>query len=458
MERFWNEVEAAPRERIEEVQWSRLQEVLRWTFERVPFYREKLLQEGVRPERISSLEDLQQLPFTTKSDLRYQYPLGLCAIERGEVLLFQATSGSTGQPVIVPYGRQDLEIWAECMARALWAAGVRSEDICQNAYCYGLFTGGLGYHYGAQRIGCAVIPASSGFTERQVVLLRDLGATVLFCTPSYALTIAEYAEEFGVNLRELPLRIGHFGAEPCSVKMRDEIEERMGIEAYEMYGLTEIVGPGVAFSCQYRQLHINEDYFYPEVIDPVTEKVLPEGEEGELVLTSLGRRAMPLLRYRTGDLTALRRGRCRCGRTLVRMERILGRTDDMLIVSGVKVFPSQVEGVLLGFTELEPHYRIRISKKGYVDAMAVEVEVKGEIYAAEARRAALERQVAEKLRQVVGVKVPVSLLPPGALPRSEGKANRVVYEGSGCEGGTGLQGRPPEGSRGTGHRAEGRGD
>lgn len=428
MERFWNEVEAAPREGIEEVQWSRFQEALRWAFERVPFYRDKLLQEGVRPERISSLEDLPELPFTTKSDLRYQYPLGLCAIDQGEILLFQATSGSTGRPVIVPYSREDLEVWAECMARALWAAGVRPEDICQNAYSYGLFTGGLGYHYGAQRIGCAVIPASSGFTERQVVLLRDLGATVLFCPPSYALTIAEYAEKFGVDLRKLPLRIGHFGAEPWSVEMRDEIEERMGIEAYEMYGMTEMMGPGVAFSCRYRQLHINEDYFYPEVIDPVTEKVLPEGEEGELVLTSLGRRGMPLLRYRTGDLTALQRGRCRCGRTLVRMKRILGRTDDMLIVGGVNVFPSQVEGVLLGFTELEPHYRIRIFKKGYMDAMAVEVEVKGEIYAAEARRTELERQVAEKLRQVVGVEVPVALVAPGSLPRSEGKAKRVVDE------------------------------
>ncbi len=421
MGELWSEVEGAPRERIEALQWGRLKALIGWAVERVPFYRERFSQLGLSPEKIQTLDDLQLLPLTTKSDLRYHYPLGLCALSLGEVRLFQATSGSTGRPILVPYGPKDLEDWAECVARALWAAGIRPGDLCQNAYPYGLFTGGLGYHLGAERLGCAVIPTSAGFTERQVVLLRDLGPKALFCTPSYALTIAEMAERLGVDIRALPLAIGHLGAEPFSDAMRQEIEERMGIEVYEMYGLAEMFGPGVAFSCEEGRLHINEDYFLPEVIDPVTEKVLPEGEEGELVLTPLRQRALPLLRYRTGDLTALERGRCTCGRTLVRMRRVRGRTDDMLVVGGMNVFPSQVEEVLLRFRELTPHYRIRLHRSPTGDVMTVEVE-------AEEVTEALGRRVSEALKEALGLEVPVKLLEPGSLPRSEGKVQRVLDE------------------------------
>ncbi|RLB07570.1 MAG: phenylacetate--CoA ligase [Deltaproteobacteria bacterium] len=430
MTTYWNEkVETASREELEEAQWGLLQETIRWLYEHVPFYTERFHQCGIKPDDIKSLEDIPQLPFTTKSDLRYHYPLHLCAVPTEEIALIQATAGTTGKPVVVPYTSHDLDRWSECMARALWSAGIRSSDICQNAYGYGLFSGGMGYHYGSQRIGCAIIPTSTGRTERQILFLRDLGTTALFCTPSYALTIAERAETLGVDLKRLPLRVGSFGAEPWTQKMKKEIEERMGIKAYEVYGLTEMMGPGVAFSCEACRLHINEDYFYPEVIDPVTERVLPEWERGELVITALQRQAMPLLRYRTGDITALGRIRCECGRTLTVMERVLGRTDDMLIISGVNVFPSQIEDILLEFEETGPHYQIKVFKKGYLDSIAVEVEAKAEIYSlGKEKIAEVENRISARLNQVIGIKAQVTLLEPGSIPRSEGKAKRVIDE------------------------------
>ena len=417
---FWNEVEAAPRGQIEEIQREGIGEAVRWATERVPFWRERLRERGLRPEEICSPEDLRKIPLTTKSDLRYQYPLGLSAAPREEIVLFQATSGTTGRPVIVPYTREDLEVWADCMARALWAAGVRAEDVCLNAYSYGLFTGGLGYHYGAERIGCAIIPASAGYVQRQVLLLRDLGPTVLLSTPTYALRIAEEAEGMGVDLEGLPLKVGHFGAEPWSEGLRKELERRMGIRAHEMYGLTEMRGPGVAFSCEYFQLHINEDCFYPEVIDPVTEEPLEEGEEGELVLTPLGRSALPLLRYRTGDLTALDRSPCRCGRTLVRMRRVRGRIEEMIVLGRERFFPVDVEEVLLGFPELTPHYLIRLLEE---EAVRVEVEVREGTL--KGKREGIKEEIREEIRRKLGIEVMVELLEQGKIPRSEGKARRV---------------------------------
>jgi phenylacetate-CoA ligase len=306
---------------------------------------------------------------------------------------------------------------------------VRSNDIFQNAYGYGLFTGGLGFHQGAMKIGCAVVPTSSGLTERQLMLMQDFGTTVLGSTPTYALTIAERAERMGLDFKKFPLRVGVFGAEPWSVEMRKEIEDRMGIMAHEAYGLTELMGPGVAFSCEYRKLHINEDHVLAEVIDPETEKPLPLGETGEMVLTSLQRRAMPMIRYRTKDITRLVREKCECGRTLIQMEKVTGRDDDMLIISGVNVFPSQVESVIMEFKEIEPHYLIRVRKKGYLDVMAVEVEARREMYdAGQKRLEDLAKQVMERIHQVIGIRVPVTIVPYDTIPRSEGKAKRIIDE------------------------------
>ena len=315
------------------------------------------------------------------------------------------------------------------MARTFWAAGVRPDDIYQNAYGYGLFTGGLGYHQGAERVGCAIVPTSSGLTERQIMLMQDFGSTVIGSTPSYALTIAERAGRLGIDMKNLPLRVASLGAEPWSPEMRQEIEDRMGIIAHEAYGLTELMGPGVAFSCEYRRLHINEDHVYPEIIDPETEQQLPLGETGELVLTSIQRRAMPMIRYRTKDITRLTREKCECGRTLIQMEKVTGRDDDMLIISGVNVFPSQIESIIMEFKEVEPHYLIHVRKKGYLDAMSLDVEVKAEVYeAGQQRLGDLASRISERIHQIVGIRVPVSIVSYDTIPRSEGKAKRIIDE------------------------------
>ncbi len=430
MSQFFDEkMETMPEGEMKKFQLEKLKDTLQWVYERVPFYKSEFDRMGLKASSLTKLEDLANFPFTIKNDLRDNYPFGLCAVPISEVTRIHASSGTTGKPITGPYTKEDVEQWTDCMARTFWAAGVRPSDIFQNAYGYGLFTGGLGFHQGALRLGCAIVPTSSGLTERQIMLMQDFGSTVLGSTPTYALTIAERAERMGIDFKNLPLRIGSFGAEPWSVEMRNEIEERMGIAAHEAYGLTELMGPGVAFTCEYRKLHMNEDHVYAEVIDPETEQPAPMGEAGEMVLTSLQRRAMPMIRYRTKDITRLVREKCACGRTLIQMEKVTGRDDDMLIITGVNVFPSQVESVLMEFKEIEPHYMIRVRKKGYLDVMLVEVEARREVYDAGHKRLEdLGKQVSARIQQVIGINVPVMIVPYDTIPRSEGKAKRIIDE------------------------------
>jgi phenylacetate-CoA ligase len=428
---YWDEkLETMPAAEIQKFQLRKLKETVAWVYERVPFYRQKLDEKGIKPNSIKSLEDIARLSFTVKNDLRDNYPFGLCAVPLTEVVRVHASSGTTGKPITGPYTAGDLNDWTDCMARNLWAAGVRPDDIAQNAYGHGLFTGGLGFHQGLSRIGCTLVPTSSGLTERQITLMKDFGATALFCTPSYALTIAERAEELKVDIRSLPLRVGVFGAEPWSTAMRLEIEERMGIKAQEAYGLTELCGPGVGFDCVAQDgIHINEDHFLAEIIDPQTYEVLPLGEKGELVFTSLQRRAMPMLRYRTKDITRLRREKCACGRTFIKMDKIFGRSDDMLIISGVNVFPSQIESLLLEIPEVEPQYRLVVRKKGYLDQLTVQVEGKKEIYeAGPEKRLEVAAKVSGHIKGNMGIGVDVEIVEAKFINRSEGKALRVVDE------------------------------
>ncbi len=426
---MWEEkIETMSADEMRAFQLTKLQETVAWVYERVPFYKKKLDEIGLKPGDIKSLEDLGKLPFTVKTDLRDNYPFGLCAVPMNEVVRVHASSGTTGKPITGPYTAADREAWANCMARTMSSAGITKNDIFQNAYGMGLFTGGLGFHQGAEKIGCTVIPASSGMTERQITLMRDFGVTAMGSTPSYALTIAEKARDLGVDLRDLPLRVGVFGAEPWTLEMRKEIEERMGITAREAYGLTEMMGPGVGFDCDAQDgwLHINEDHILPEIIDPVTEEVLPLGEKGELVFTAIQRRAMPLLRYRTRDITQLKREKCSCGRTLIKMKKVYGRSDDMLIISGVNVFPSQIESLLLDMPEVEPQYVLIIRKKGYLDALSVDVEAKPEIYdQGEEKLREVEGKIEGRIRGVIGIGVKVRCVPPKSIERSEGKAKRV---------------------------------
>ncbi len=422
--------ECMPVEEIRKLQLKYLRDTVAWVYARVPHYKRKLDQAGIKAEDIQSLEDAARLPFTVKDDLRENYPFGLCAVPLTEVKRVHASSGTTGKPITGPYTADDLNQWTECMARNLWSAGVRPEDVAQNAYGHGLFTGGLGFHQGATRLGCTVVPTSSGMTERQIILIRDFGSTVLFSTPSYALTMAERAEEMKIDLKALPLRVGVFGAEPWTVGMREEIEARMGIKAMEAFGLTELGGPGVAFDCEAQDgLHLNEDHFLAEIVDPVTLEPVPLGEKGELVLTSLQRRAMPMLRYRTKDITRLRRETCVCGRTLVKMDKVYGRTDDMLIISGVNVFPSQIESLLLDIEDVEPQYRLLVRKKGYLDQLTVQVEGKPEVYqAGSTKRFEVAGRIAGHIKEMMGIGVEVELVEPKFIARSEGKALRVVDE------------------------------
>jgi phenylacetate-CoA ligase len=411
-------------------QLEKLKETVAWARERIPFYRRKLEELKITENDINSLEDIAQLPVTTKNDLRDNYPFDLCAVPMSEVVRIHASSGTTGKPVTGPYTASDLAQWTECMARNLWAAGIREDDIVQNAYGHGLFTGGFGFHQGASAIGCTVVPTSSGQTERQITLMKDFRTNALFCTPSYALTIAERAEEMKINFKDLPLRVGVFGAEPWTPAMRREIEERMNIKAHEAYGLTELCGPGVSFDCEAQDgMHINEDYFYPEVVDPLTLEPLPPGEKGELLFTSLQRRAMPMIRYRTKDITLLRRETCTCGRTLVKMEKVTGRTDDMLIISGVNVFPSQVESLLLDIEEIEPQYVLIVRKKGYLDQLIIRVEAKPEIYdLGKEKISEVEQKTQNHIKGMMGVTAMVELVEPKLITRSEGKAKRVFDE------------------------------
>lgn len=427
----WNdEFECMPLEDLQKFQLEKLKQTIDWIYAKVPFYKQKLDDLGIRAEDIRNLADITKLPFTVKNDLRDNYPFGLCAVPLKDVVRVHASSGTTGKPITGPYTEDDLKQWTECMVRNLWSAGVRPDDVVQNAYGHGLFTGGLGFHQGATALACTVVPTGSGMTERQITLMQDFKTDVLFSTPSYALTIAEKAGDMGVDIRELPLRVGVFGAEPWTAAIRQEIESRMGIKAMEAFGLTELCGPGIAFDCEAQNgLHINEDHFLAEIVDPDTLEPLPLGEKGELLFTSLQRRAMPMIRYRTKDITRLWREACACGRTFIKMEKVTGRSDDMLIISGVNVFPSQIEALLLDIEEVEPQYVIIVQKKGHLDRLIVKVEVKEEVYqAGTEKQAEVEGKIAAHIKGMMGIGVKVNLVEPKSIARSEGKALRVIDE------------------------------
>jgi phenylacetate-CoA ligase len=423
-----DEVETIPPQDMQTLQVERLRAGIERLSKTVPFYREQLHEAGVTANSIRSREDLARLPFTTKRDLRDHYPFGLVAVPMKDVIRVHASSGTTGQPTVVAYTRHDIRLWSELMARTYAAAGVTDEDMVHNAYGYGLFTGGLGFHYGAERLGATVIPVSGGNTKRQLMIMRDFGSTVLCCTLSYALLLAEVAEEDGIDLKSLPLKVGIFGAEPWSERMRAEIESRLRLVALNVYGLSEVMGPGVAVECTAKQgMHIFEDHFMPEIIDPSTNEPLPDGDMGELVLTCITKEALPLIRYRTRDRTRLMREQCACGRTTVRMDRLVGRTDDMIIVRGVNVFPSQIETVLLQMGEVEPHYQIIVDRSAHsMDELDVLVEVSAEMHGNQDRLVQLEKRVCYEVQSALGITCNIKLVGPREIERSEGKAVRVV--------------------------------
>jgi phenylacetate-CoA ligase len=426
---FWEpDRECMDREELEQLQFERLQSTLNRTYSNVPFYRKKFDDLGILPEEISSLADFSRLPFTAKEDLREHYPYGHFAVPLREVVRIHASSGTTGAVTVVGYTRNDVRAWSNLTARVLTMGGVKKDDVVQIAFGYGLFTGGFGLHYGAERIGASVIPASSGNTLRQIRIMMDFKTTVLISTPSYAMLVAEMIREEGIPMAALSLKYGLFGAEPWSEQMRQEIQEKLGIVATDNYGLSEIIGPGVSGECREQNgLHINEDHFLAEVVDPETLRPMPDGETGELVITSLTKEAFPMIRYRTRDLTSILPGDCPCGRTLRRMARVKGRTDDMLIIKGVNVFPSQIESVLFEVEGTEPHYQIEIDRKGGLDEATVLVEVGETIFFDQMR---LQRDMIERIRkrlaQELGISVEVRLVEKKTIARSEGKAMRVI--------------------------------
>ncbi len=421
---FEPQQETLPRAELQGLQLARLRRTLEHAYAHVPHFQRRFDAAGVVPADLQSLEDIARFPFTVKDDLRENYPFGMFAVPREQLVRLHASSGTTGRPTVVGYTRDDVTTWARLMARSIMAAGGRPGDIVHNAYGYGLFTGGLGAHYGAEHLGCTVTPMSGGNTEKQITLLRDFGATVLCATPSYALNIAEQAERLGVDLRNGPLHTGVFGAEPWSDALRSELESRLGIRARDVYGLSEILGPGVAVECEEADgLHVWEDHFLCEVVDPGTGAPVPEGESGELVLTTLTKQALPMIRYRTRDITRMVTRRCACGRTHARILRVTGRNDDMLIVHGVNVYPSQIEAVLVGFGEIAPHYQLVLTRQGALDALAIEVEAATGVGESEYSR--LAGDVRHHVKSLIGVNCAVAVKHPGEIPRSEGKAVRV---------------------------------
>ena len=419
--------ETMPRDKLEALQTARLQHTLAFAYANVAHFRKAFDAARVKPDDCTALADIVRFPFTTKADLRDNYPFGMFAVRREQLLRLHASSGTTGKPTVVGYTATDLEGWSDLMARSLACAGARPGDIVHNAYGYGLFTGGLGAHYGAERLGCTVVPMSGGGTERQVMLMRDFAANVLCATPSYALNIAEVAQGMGVDLRNSSLRIGVFGAEPWSDAMRHEIEARFGLKAIDLYGLSEILGPGVACECHEAQagLHGWEDHFLFEVVNPETLEPAPAGAAGELVITTLTKEALPMIRYRTRDITRLNHEPCTCGRTHVRIMRVTGRSDDMLIVRGINVYPSQIEAVLVGFPGLAPHYQIVLTRTGALDDITVEVELAPDAPAGERERQAKADAVCHHIKSLIGVTCDVTIKAPGEVPRSQGKAVRV---------------------------------
>jgi phenylacetate-CoA ligase len=421
--------ETMPREDLEPIMLRRLKATVDRVYANVPFYRRKFEESNITPNDIQSLDDLQRIPFTTKEDLRDNYPYGMFAMPMDNVVRIHASSGTTGQPTVVGYTARDVNTWAELMARSLAAGGATREDIIHNAYGYGLFTGGLGIHYGAEKLGASVIPVSGGNTKRQIVIMKDFGPTILTATPSYALHLGEVADDMGVSFADLKFKFGIFGAEPWSERMREEIEQKLNLTAVDIYGLSEVIGPGVAIECYEAKqgLHIFEDHFIPEIIDPVSGEVLPHGETGELVFTTITKEAFPVIRYRTRDITSLNPEPCICGRTHTRMNRVSGRTDDMLIIRGVNVFPSQIESVLMEMEAVEPHYQLVVDREGKLDALTVMVEVGEGLFSDEVKHLQnMEQKISKNIKEYLGVSAKVKLVEPKAIARSEGKAVRVI--------------------------------
>jgi len=426
---IWNkEFETMPLAQLAKLQAERLKDVAERVYARVPFYRKKMDQARVKPADIKSIKDIVKLPFTTKDEMREVYPFGLLAADKNDIVEIHTSSGTTGKPVVDAYTQKDIDIWSETMGRTLTMCGATREDIIQNAYGYGLFTGGLGVHYGARRIGAMVIPISGGNTKRQLAIMQDFGTTVLTCTPSYSLYLAEVAKEEKVDFSKLKLKSGVFGAEPWSDTMRTEIEAKLSLKAYDIYGLTEIIGPGVSSECEFQnRLHIFDDHFYPEIIDPATGEQVADGERGELVITTITKEGTPVIRYRTRDITFLDRSACRCGRTSVRMNRLLGRTDDMLIIRGVNVFPSQIEEVLLRCDGVEPHYELHVDRRDNLDTIEVHVELCEKLFSDKIKNVEKrEKDIEKELRESLLIHAVVKLVEPKSIPRSEGKAKRIV--------------------------------
>ncbi len=427
MSNYFSEIETASREYLHALQSARLIKMVYNCYNNVPFYKRRFDEIGLKPQDIKSIDDIKKLPFTIKQDLRDNYPFGLFAVPKDKLVRVHASSGTTGKQTVVGYTKGDIDIWAEGTARAIAAAGGKKEDYIHISYGYGLFTGGLGLHYGAEKLGATAIPVSSGNTARQIQILQDFGSDIICCTPSYAMFIGETIREMGIDPKSLPLRAGIFGAEAWSENMRIEIEKSLAIKAYDIYGLSEIAGPGVAYECsEQKGMHICEDYFYPEIIDPETLEPVPDGTFGELVFTCIGKEALPLIRYRTRDITAITREKCACGRTLVKMQKPRGRSDDMLIIRGVNVFPSQVEHVILSLG-MEPNYQIIIDRINNLDVMTVRIEMSGAMLSDSVRAIEeIERKIGGTMQSTLGVSAKINLVEPHSLPRSEGKAVRVI--------------------------------
>ncbi len=426
---YWNSTyECMSRDEMTMIQTKRLIDTVKRVYDNVPFYRSKMQKACIEPGDINSLEDLKKLPFTNKQDLRDTYPYGMFAVPMSEIVRIHASSGTTGKQTVVGYTRGDLDIWSEVVARSLYSAGANKESIVQVAYGYGLFTGGLGIHYGVEKIGASVIPASGGNTKRQLQIMKDFGTTILACTPSYALYLAEEMGEMGIDKSELRLKAGIFGAEPWSSNMRKKIESQLGITAMDIYGLSEITGPGVSIDCPCKcGLHVQEDHFVPEIINPETEEILPPGTNGELVFTTITKEGLPLIRYRTHDISSLNYEKCQCGRTLVRMSKVTGRSDDMLIIRGVNVFPSQIEHVLLEVGETAPHYLLIVDRIDNLDVLEICVEMSQNMFSDEVKKVEdLEDKIKKEVESTLGINANVKLVEPKTIERSEGKANRVV--------------------------------